>query len=97
MEPATKTSSTTAALRAWQTTTAPYKPARSFDSTSPTMGQQMTSTSTKAKPTTATTTKSASIMSITKTITTVAMSTMSTILNTKFSQANNDYITINRY
>jgi hypothetical protein len=38
MEPTTKTSITSAALCAWQTPTVPYKPARSFDNTSPTMG-----------------------------------------------------------
>ena len=59
-------------------------------------GPQMTSKSTKTKPTTTTTTKSATILSITTTSTTMARSATITILNTKFSRANYDYITINR-
>jgi hypothetical protein len=38
MEPTTKTSITTVATCTWQTTTAPYNPARSSDNTTPTMG-----------------------------------------------------------
>jgi hypothetical protein len=37
-EPATTTSITTVATCTWQTTTVPYKPARSSDNTTPTMG-----------------------------------------------------------
>jgi hypothetical protein len=56
----------------------------------------MTCKSTKTKPTTTTSTKSATSMSITKTSTTVAITTMIATLNTKFSQANYNYITINK-
>lgn len=38
MEPTTQTSFTTVALCTWQTSTAPYKPARPHHNTTPTMG-----------------------------------------------------------
>jgi hypothetical protein len=79
----------------WQTTTAPYKPAtKLLTILHKQWGQQMTPTSTKTKPTTTTTTESATIMSITKMSTTVAITTTNATVETKFSQANFNYITI---
>ena len=92
-----KTSITSVAMCTWKTTTVPYKPARKLLTIlHQQWGQQMTPTSTKAKPTTTTTTKWPTIMSITQTSTTVAITTMNTTEETKFSQTDYNYITINR-
>jgi hypothetical protein len=76
-----KTSITSVAMCTWKTTTVPYKPARKLLTIlHQQWGQQMTPTSTKAKPTT---TKSPTIMSITQMSTTVAITTMNTTVETK--------------